>query len=182
MSIDLLLVGPDAATELAWSAGKTVRGEHSVQGQGAALAAWLASTTAEALLLWDPRLGSPDPALVARLVAGRGDVWHGGLVLGTQGQPGMIDFVAPAWMFNADPPVAIEARQTGVSDGNVDTARPSPPRSTSMPRWGAPPLAIAVGSVSGARPSTTIRTSFLRLPDFGAAVAGAPCAAGRSPP
>ena len=109
MSIDLLLVGPDAATELAWSAGKTVRGEHSVQGQGAALAAWLASTTAEALLLWDPRLGSPDPALVARLVAGRGDVWHGGLVLGTQGQPGMIDFVAPAWMFNADPPVAIEA-------------------------------------------------------------------------
>lgn len=69
------------------------------------LEAMVAKTDAQAILFWDTRLGSPDDMLLQRLVDGRGDVWHGGLVLGAQGQPGMIDFVAPSWMHNCDPAI-----------------------------------------------------------------------------
>src|ERR1700709_2332872 len=59
-------------------------------------------------------------------------------------------------------PVAMVDRQTGASEGNVEPACPRAPRATSSSRLGAAPVAIAAASVSGARPSTTIRTSFFR--------------------
>jgi GT2 family glycosyltransferase len=107
--IDLLLVGPAAERDVAWSAGAVLRGAGSPRELAATVAAWRDATTAEALLMWDPRLGAPDAALAASLVAGRGDIWHAGLRLGTQNQPALIDFVAPNWMFNCDPPADIEA-------------------------------------------------------------------------
>lgn len=70
---------------------------------------WYATTTADALLLWDPRLGTPPNALCEQLVRGRGDLWHAGLLLGAAGHPGLLDFVMPTWMLNRDPDPAIEA-------------------------------------------------------------------------
>jgi glycosyltransferase involved in cell wall biosynthesis len=69
------------------------------------LIAQLAASTrsdADAVLLWDPRFGSPDLRRLESLLAGRGDVWHAGLELGARGQPGLLDFVAPNWMLTAD--------------------------------------------------------------------------------
>jgi GT2 family glycosyltransferase len=103
------LVGAEADRPVAWPLGAIVRGAGSPRELRATLAAWAERTTAEALLLWDPRLGALDTALIARLVAGRGDAWHAGLKLGTQNQPALIDFVAPNWMFNCDPPADREA-------------------------------------------------------------------------
>jgi GT2 family glycosyltransferase len=108
-AIDALLVGPDADRAVAWPLGAIVRGASSPRELRATLAAWRERTTAGALLLWDPRLGTPDAALIGALVAGRGDAWHAGLKLGTQNQPALIDFVAPNWMFNCDPPADREA-------------------------------------------------------------------------
>ena len=106
MTVDLLVVGPAAdAASLQWPLGAILSGG----ALGATLGDWCARTTAEAVLLWDPRLGAPNAALVSSLVAGRGDVWHAGLKLGTQNQPGLLDFVAPNWMFNCDPPADLEA-------------------------------------------------------------------------
>ncbi len=70
---------------------------------------WISTTKADALLLWDSRLGPPDQQLATSLVAGRGDVWHAGLALGMGGSPGLLDFVAPNWMFNCDAPADIES-------------------------------------------------------------------------
>ena len=61
------------------------------------------ATRLSALLFWDDALGAPDPDRVAALLAGPGDVWHGGLRLGMGGLPGVIDFVDPVWRFNRDP-------------------------------------------------------------------------------
>lgn len=116
-TIDLLRVGPEADRAIAWPLGEVVGGSGGGPGGGPgsprelrrAIEAWRDRTTAAALLMWDPRLGPPDAALAASRVAGRGDVWHAGLKLGTQNQPAMIDFVAPNWMFNCDPPADIEA-------------------------------------------------------------------------
>src|SRR5207248_10613860 len=97
-TIDVLLVGPEADRPVPWPLGATVRGAGSPRELRATLAVWSERTAADALLLWDPRLGAPDPALITTLVAGRGDAWHAGLKLGTQNQPALIDFVAPNWM------------------------------------------------------------------------------------
>jgi GT2 family glycosyltransferase len=74
----------------------------------ARLADVVASTAADALLLWDPRLGRVPLARCEELVRGRGDVWHAGLNLGTHEQPGLMDFVAPSWMLTCDGPRDIE--------------------------------------------------------------------------
>lgn len=112
---DILLTGPGEAGTLSWPHGEVLRGADSAHAMRQILEGWLACTQAEALLFWDPRLGPPDAALLESLIAGRGDAWHAGLRLGTGGQPGLLDFVAPHWMFNCDPPVDIEATSWRVS-------------------------------------------------------------------
>lgn len=101
-SIDLVLVGPAADTSPTWPHGRILRGITDPRSLRACLQAHLAGSPAPALLFWDPRLGAPDAALAHALLAGRGDVWHAGLALGTQNQPGLIDFVVPSWMLNCD--------------------------------------------------------------------------------
>ncbi len=58
------------------------------------------------------------------------------------------------------PPVAIEDRQTGVSDGNVVTARRYSPSFIRKRRPGTSSVSTARSSMVGVRPSMTIRTSF----------------------
>ena len=84
-------------------------------------------------------------------------------------------------------PVAIDERQTGVSDGNVVTARRYSPCSIRNASAGTSRLSTASSSIAGVRPSMTIRTSFLARP---ALVAGEraearvplPCRAGAAHP
>lgn len=115
MTIDLLVIGSEAGT-IAWSEGSVIRCDATPRSLRAALQAWLLDTTAEALWLRDPRLGAPDVARTRALLAGRGDVWHAGLALNTAGQPGLIDFVAPNWMFNCDPAPDREATSWRVTE------------------------------------------------------------------
>lgn len=74
-----------------------------------------AADPTEAWLFWDRLLGSPDPAAAERALERPGDVWHAGLRLGMAGQPGLIDFVEPTWMLNADPDPANEATSWRIS-------------------------------------------------------------------
>ena len=58
-------------------------------------------------------------------------------------------------------PVTIAERQTGVSDGNVETqVSVREPAAASAAIVGARPAAIARSRSSGPRPSTTARTTF----------------------
>src|SRR5436305_8451914 len=64
------------------------------------------------------------------------------------------------WCTSGCAPVGIEERQTGVSDGKVEVARPYSPcsaRKRSAGAW----LSSADSKVAAARPSMTTRMSFL---------------------
>ncbi len=67
----------------------------------------LGAVTADAVLCLAAGLPLPPRDLLDRLLAGPADVWHGGLRLGLEGQPVVLDHVAPLWMLNAplDPDV-----------------------------------------------------------------------------
>lgn len=60
-------------------------------------------------LFWEATLGVPDQVITQRTVKLPGDCWHAGLKLGTQGFPGLIDFVDPVWPLNRDPDKEIVA-------------------------------------------------------------------------
>jgi glycosyltransferase involved in cell wall biosynthesis len=112
MKIDLLHIG-SVGDLVAWPHGEAAWCPPSARMLAAWLRDWLARTTADALLFWDPRLGAPDFDRLQALLRGRGDVWHAGLRLGLQNQPGLLDFVAPNWMLTCDAP----------SDGEVTSWR-----------------------------------------------------------
>ncbi len=75
----------------------------------AAVAEASANSDARAVLFWSDELGSPDAEIVQQVCSSPGDVWHGGLRLGTGALPGIIDFVHPTQMLNRDPPYHIPA-------------------------------------------------------------------------
>lgn len=70
---------------------------------------------AQAWLFWDPILGSPPIDLMTQLLDQSVDLWHAGLLLGTSGKPGLLDFVSPSRMFSRDPDPTIEATSWRVS-------------------------------------------------------------------
>lgn len=86
---------------------------HAVTPAPQNLQAWverhLPESHASAWLLWDGRLGQPDPAVIQHALSLPGDVWHAGLRLGMGGLPGLVDFISPTWMLNRDPPPTITA-------------------------------------------------------------------------
>src|SRR5690349_14686458 len=63
----------------------------------------LAEIQPDAWLFWDAKLGRPDSQQMEAVLDQPDDLWHAGLLLGTGGQPGLLDFVKPTWMFNRDP-------------------------------------------------------------------------------
>src|SRR5688572_12512111 len=63
----------------------------------------LAEAQPDAWLFWDAKLGMPDLQKMIAILDQPDDLWHAGLTLGTKGQPGLLDFVKPTWMFNRDP-------------------------------------------------------------------------------
>jgi hypothetical protein len=64
------------------------------------------------------------------------------------------------WWTPGPAPVAIEVRQTGVSEGKTDVARRYSAWSARKESAGARPLSTARSKAAGVIPSTTIRTSF----------------------
>lgn len=105
--IDLIALGTDGPP--AWDRGAALACAARPDAVADAIARHLAADPGEHVLFWDPALGRPDPALVARLAGSRVDVFHAGLSLGAAGRPRVLDFVAPAWMLNRDPPPEREA-------------------------------------------------------------------------
>ena len=60
------------------------------------------SSDSEFTLLWDFNIGEVPEELIKNLSAQTIDVWHGGLRLGLQSQPHLINYVYPTWMYNYD--------------------------------------------------------------------------------
>jgi len=108
--VDLVWLGP-AENVPPWPSGSVSAAGPSPAGVAAALDPLLAGASSSAwILFWGPSAGSvPDADMLDRVLGQPGDVFHAGLALGMGGLPRLIDFVAPMWMLNGDPDVAIEA-------------------------------------------------------------------------
>ena len=104
-SVDLFWIGGEPPPP--WPLGRVICAEASPGRLHRAISD--VGSVAEALLFWGGRLGAPDPRRIEEALGRPGDVWHAGLRLGMAGLPGAIDFVAPKWMLNCDPDLAIEA-------------------------------------------------------------------------
>jgi glycosyltransferase involved in cell wall biosynthesis len=91
-----------------WGFGTVTITQPSAHGIGAALKA-AAARRPDAILVLHGALALPPVELLERLLAGSGDLWHGGLALGNGGRPVEIDYVTPIWMLSLDPDPAIEA-------------------------------------------------------------------------
>src|SRR5215467_11278501 len=70
------------------------------------------------------------------------------------------------WCTPGPAPVAIEVRQTGVSEGKTDVACRYSARSARKESAGARPLSTARSNAAGVIPSTTIRTTLLGMPEL----------------
>lgn len=70
---------------------------------------------ADALLIWDPALGSPNPDVVLGLLGKTAEVHHAGLCLGQGRRPRVVDFIEPLWMHNCDVPADRESTSWRVS-------------------------------------------------------------------
>src|SRR5262245_38267609 len=106
MIVDLIWLGesaPDWSLGQAWAVNSSVKAVHDW------IQTHIATTAATHWLFWDAALGTPGEICIQKLLALPGDLWHGGLRLGTTGQPGLLDFVTPTWMLNRDPAPDSEA-------------------------------------------------------------------------
>lgn len=99
--VDLCTWGP--APRIEWDLGEAVELRGDLGQSATTLDRFVDSTDADWVLLWNPVLGSPDPALVSELISGRADVWHSGLVMGLGGAPEEHDYIHPIW------PLALDA-------------------------------------------------------------------------
>src|ERR1035438_10285993 len=106
--VDLLWLAEGTAAPI-WPMGKVRLSQPIVSSLARAVDEWVGSSNADAVLFWDPSLGTPDPVLIQDLVASPADCWHAGLKLGMSGLPGILDFISPTWMLACDPPADIEA-------------------------------------------------------------------------
>lgn len=108
MNVDLILLnGSDR--EILWPFGTSLATLSTPQAVHASIQQMLETSTAEAWLFWDLSLGEPNSKQIERTLSLPGEAWHAGLRLGTGRLPEMLNFVAPAWMFQADPSPDIEA-------------------------------------------------------------------------
>lgn len=112
--IDLFWLG-EANRPPLWPAGEVFTAPLSPRAVHDVIAKFLVQSDAQFCLFWDGNLGTPDIEKMRELIAHPGDVWHAGLRLGTGGQPPLINFIAPTWMLNLDPPSDIEATSWRVS-------------------------------------------------------------------
>jgi hypothetical protein len=99
----------ETAPAIRWTRGLVSRSAPTPWALGKLVERRLQLSTADGFLFWDPAIGAPNAFQVASIFQSRGDVWHAGLLLGTWGKPGLLDFVAPEWPLNRDPDPAIEA-------------------------------------------------------------------------
>lgn len=106
--IDLVWLG-DQPLPPAWPLGRAHRAGVAPQELEQLYRHELQPLRPLAWLFWDGSLGVPDPALVESVLAGPGELWHGGLRLGMGGLPAVLDFISPVWMLNRDPSHEIEA-------------------------------------------------------------------------
>jgi glycosyltransferase involved in cell wall biosynthesis len=112
--IDLVWLGGDTPPE--WDGGAVYHvPEPTPSAVTDIVERFAADSAAVAWVFRDAELGRPDEQHVRRLLEGPADAWHAGLLLGTGGAPGMIDFVQPTWMMNRDPDPTREATSWRVS-------------------------------------------------------------------
>jgi len=105
--IDLIWLGESAPPQ--WDVGRIHSMRRELNELAVALNAIAQSSDADACLLWNADLGTPDAAQCTSLLGSVADVWHAGLKLGMSDVPAIVDFAAPTWMLHANPPVNIEA-------------------------------------------------------------------------
>ena len=104
--IDIALLAPGT---ISWRLGRVVANVVVSPQTIGGIFSEASASDADALLLWDPALGTPDPEVVLQLFGQTTEVHHAGLCLGQQRRPRVVDFIEPLWMHNCDVPADIES-------------------------------------------------------------------------
>ena len=100
-SIDVMSWG----SSLPWTHGAVVSLPSEYPAAARVVAEHLGGDPAPWILFWDPRLGPPPTEELRSAITGSvGEAWHGGLALGTAGQPDEHDYIHPSTPFVLDPP------------------------------------------------------------------------------
>jgi glycosyltransferase involved in cell wall biosynthesis len=115
-AIDLIWLGEGASVG-SWPLGKVHLAGRSPRDLDRQFGLVAQASQPEAWLFWDADLSPPEPDAIRYALGRPGDLWHSGLRLGMAGLPGVIDFIAPIWMFNRDPDPDIEATSWRLSLG-----------------------------------------------------------------
>jgi hypothetical protein len=105
----------DGTSQTPWNLGCALSVRPENEAVVKAIEQTLTTSIADAVLFWDPSLGTPDQAIIQDFVASPLDCWHAGIKLGMGGLPGILDFISPTWMLSCDSPVDIEATSWRIS-------------------------------------------------------------------
>ena len=108
MNVDLILFSSTEQPSLPdWPLGKVWVAQPDISALNELTNRILTQTGA--CFFWSIELGQPNLNLITTLLSGPADIYHAGLKMGMGGLPHSIDYVAPTWMLNCDPPMDIEA-------------------------------------------------------------------------
>ena len=78
-----------------WALGNVVVSSPEPRAVDETLRTVLPTEEADAWLFWDARLPLAKVEVLEALLQQQNDVFHAGLLLGSAGQPGLIDYVSP---------------------------------------------------------------------------------------
>lgn len=107
--IDLILISNKYIEIPIWKLGVVTQIEDDIKSLSVTISERITNSTAPHILFWDAKIPLPSDDLIQKLSKSVVDVHHAGLLLGTAGAPGVINYVHPTWMLNLDPDPKIEA-------------------------------------------------------------------------
>lgn len=93
---------PERSNDINWTLGQKRALSLPIKNFIFTVTCLLEETDAEWVLFWDHAIGEPDMELIAKLADSKIDAWHGGLKLGLRGEPDVLNFTKPTWMYNSD--------------------------------------------------------------------------------
>ncbi|MBS1772958.1 MAG: glycosyltransferase family 2 protein [Bacteroidetes bacterium] len=106
-SIDLILLHDGNAHSVKWDLGQVFIVNAKIKDFALRINEAVDKSNAGWVCIWDSKLRLPSGDLLKSLADASVDAWHAGLKLGLQGLPETLDYIDPAWLYNADADDAI---------------------------------------------------------------------------
>jgi len=118
-SLDLVWLGEREETPPEWHLGEVFHVNPTPGEVSIFLEKEIAKSSADAYLFWKSTGSAlPHPSLLIQLLDQPVDIWHAGLRDGMAGQPDLMRFVAPSWIYAVNPDPEVETVSWRMSLGH----------------------------------------------------------------